>query len=94
MCLGGTVGELKHRMSAMEFSRWVDYFNKYGRVNPVRTSDFGPAMLAWRIDRALGGDSDIKDYMLYGKGEEEVTPDQLATVEDILKEFGGVKRGI
>jgi hypothetical protein len=95
MVLGGTVGELKHRMSAGEFGRWVEYFNKYGRVNPIRMFDFGPALLAWRIDSALGGKSEIKHYMPYGMQDEAIQPDELGSISDIIKEFGGVKpRGI
>lgn len=87
--LGGTVAELKHRMSAAEFDRWCKYFVKHGRLGPVRMFDFGPALMCWKIDQALGGKSEIKDYLPFQDKE----PEKEATVQDLLKEFG-VKRGI
>jgi hypothetical protein len=88
MHLGGTVGELKHRMSAKEFGDWIDYFNRIGRCGPVRMFDAPAALLAWKVDNVMGGKTEIKDYLPFHK-----EPDQVASVEDIFKEFGGVKRG-
>jgi hypothetical protein len=85
---GGTVGRLKHEMSSKEFSDWVRYFNKHGRCTPVRMYDFGPALIAWKIDHALGGKTRISDYLPYAKEQESV-----ATVDDIAKAFGAVRRG-
>lgn len=89
MSLGGTVGKLKHRMSYPEFYRWCDYFTKHGRCTPTRMYDRGFALLAWRIDMALHVDQpDMTNYLPYYK-----QPDKEATLSDIVKELGGVKRG-
>lgn len=83
--LGGTVGELKHRMSAAEFSRRIVYFNKHGRFTPARMFDAGPALVTWRLDAAYGGKSKQSDWL--PKFE-----DQEATAEDVMKAFGGVMK--
>ena len=75
-------------MSAAEFGRWCDYFNKYGRVTPSRMFDSGPALLAWKVDHVMGGKTQIKDYLPFFKEEQE----RVASVDDIFKAFGGVKR--
>jgi hypothetical protein len=72
-------------MSAAEFGRHIDYFNKYGRLTPVRMYDAGPALITWRIDRAYGGKTIQKDWL------PNFEPDKVATVEDVIKEFGGVR---
>jgi hypothetical protein len=74
-------------MSAAEFGRWCEYFNKYGRVTPVRMFDSGPALLAWKVDHVMGGKTEIRDYLPFQTEHERV-----ATVEDVFAEFGGVKR--
>lgn len=81
--LGGTVGELKHRMSAAEFSRHISYFNKHGRFTPRRMFDEGPALITWRVDAALGGKSKQQDWLPKFEDED-------ATAEDVMKAFGGV----
>lgn len=73
-------------MSFAEFGRHIDYFNKYGRMTPVRMFDYGSALLAWKLDMHTGSKTSIEDYLRFGK-----IPDREATVEDVLKEFGGVR---
>ena len=74
-------------MSFAEFGRHIDYFNKYGRITPVRKYDFGSALLAWKIDQHTGSKTEITDYLRFGK-----IPEQEASVDDVLKAFGGVPR--
>lgn len=89
MHLGGTVGELKHRMSYAEFIRWCKFFEKSGRCGPVRMFDRGFALLAWKIDHALGGNSEMTNYLPFYK-----EPDLDVPVEQAIKMFGGeLKRG-
>lgn len=75
-------------MSAAEFSRWCDYFNKFGRLTPVRMFDYGAALLATRVDSAMGKRSAVRDYLLFVGGEPEE-----ASASDVMKELWGVKRG-
>jgi hypothetical protein len=75
-------------MSAAEFGqRWLPFFEKHGRCSLARMFDFGPALIAWKIDHAIGGATDITDYMPHYKAQE-----QEASVADIFKAFGGVKQ--
>lgn len=74
-------------MSFAEFGRHIDYFNKYGRMTPVRMFDFGSALLAWKVDHAMGNKTDIEDYLRFGK-----VPDGEASVDDVFKALGGVPR--
>lgn len=77
-------------MSYAEFGRWIDYFNKNGRCGPRRMFDAGPALLAWKIDHLMGGSTTTIDDYLPKYGQNEVEAD--ATVADIFREFGGVKK--
>lgn len=85
---GATVKELKRRMTHKEWMEWLDYFSRVGRLDPVRLYDRGPALLAWRMDAAMGGQTTIKNYLPFSS-----EPEGSANVNDIIKEFGGVKRG-
>lgn len=78
-------------MSAAEFGRWCEYFNKYGRFTPVRMYDYAPALLAAKIDHALGGKSQVRDYIHYGKPKEEEMGEDNPYA--ILRELWGVNRG-
>lgn len=75
-------------MSYAEFGRWIDYFNKNGRCGPRRMFDAGPALLAWKMDHLMGGSTTTIDDYLPKFSEVEAD----ATVADIFKEFGGVKK--
>lgn len=86
---GATVNELKRRMTHKEWMEWLDYFSRVGRLDPIRLYDRPPALLAWKMDTALGGTSTtLKTYLPFSSEVEEV-----ASVDAIIKEFGGVKRG-
>lgn len=64
--LGGTVGELKRRMSGVEFRGWLAYRDKWGPLNPVRLYD-RPAALQAHMTRVMNGDksSKMQDMMPY-----------------------------
>lgn len=73
-------------MTHREFMGWLEYFSRIGRVGPLRLYDRGPALIAWQIDRALGRSSQLTDYLPVIE-----TADVEASLEDVIKEFGGVK---
>jgi hypothetical protein len=73
-------------MSAAEFGRWIDYFNKYGRIGPTRMFDAGAALIAWKVDHVMGGKTLIKDYLPFYSD-----PEHIATVSEVMKAFGGTK---
>lgn len=68
---------------------WLEYFTRVGRLDPVRLYDRGSAMLASKIDAAVGVKSELKDYLPHFK-----EPDIDVPVSEAIKLFGGeVKRG-
>lgn len=63
--LGGTVGELKHRMSGMEFRGWLAYRAKWGPMDLVRRYDRPAALGAHVATVAAGGKGKMQDMMPY-----------------------------
>lgn len=61
-------------------------------MHPVRKYDSGPAIVAAMINNAHGGKAKPRDFMPYGKQQEdlEVTGDQLI---ELLASAKGVKVG-
>ncbi len=89
MRLGGTVSELKYRMSSAEFSRWIDYRNRHGAMDDKRTFDRPAALVAAVVARSLGGKAEMEDFMPY----KQVTDEQVITKpEELASIFGGLKR--
>ena len=89
MRLGGTVAELKNRMSAAEFWRWLKYRNTYGAMHDGRTVDRPAALIASVLAQVHGGKAQLEDFMPHRKEVEEPVisdPKQLASI------FGGLKR--
>lgn len=85
MHLGGTIGRLKSTMGWVEFGKWIEYFNKYGRCGPVRMFDAGAALIAWKVDHIMGGKTTVSDYI---PKYEQVNTE--ASVQDVVKELGGM----
>jgi hypothetical protein len=93
MLLGGTVGKNKNEMSLKEYTEWCEYFRRVGRCGPVRIYDMPAARIQWTIDHALGAETSIKDYLpQWSVTSEEDDDEGLASVQDIFREFGGVKK--
>lgn len=89
MIQGCSIVELQAKITISEFRVWLAYRKKYGPMNPVRTYDAGPAIIASLISQAHGGKATPKDFMPYGHTEEEEM-----SVDDLMKAFrGGVKIG-
>lgn len=88
--LGGTVSELKHRMSAAEFSRWIGYRNRHGAMDDLRTVDRPAALLATVVARSFGGKAEMEDFMPYKRTETESVSERP---EELVSVFGGLKKG-
>lgn len=88
--LGGTVSELKHRMSAAEFSRWIAYRNRFGAMDDRRMVDRPAALVAAVVARSFGGKAEIEDFMPYKKPAED---QPISRPEELLSVFGGLKQG-
>lgn len=85
--LGGTVSELKHRMSSAEFSRWIKYRNRHGAMDDRRTVDRPAALISSVIARIHGGKAEVEDFMPKQEEQEPVISDprQLAAIFGKLK---------
>lgn len=89
MRLGGTVAELKHRMSWAEFGRWIKYRNRHGAMDDKRMFDRPAAVIASTIAQVNGGKAKEEDFMPKFKEEDEV----ISRPEELLSVFGGLKPG-
>ena len=89
MMTGRTIAELQAQITMSEVEVWLAYRRKYGPMNPNRTFDAGPAIIASLISKAHGGKAVPADFMpYYPKEEKEVT------LNDLVQSFGsGVKIG-
>lgn len=68
-------------MTLQEVKIWGAYRYKYGPLNPVRKYDQPSALVAAQVNNAHGGKAKPKDFMPYGKEEEEeieVSGDEFA----------------
>ena len=74
-------------MSHKEWMDWLDYFNRNGRLDPIRMYDRGYALLSSIVNKALGGKGELEDFLPY-----KPTPKEL-NLDDFVKAFGMVKNG-
>lgn len=63
--LGGTVGDLKRRMSNVEFRGWIAYRDKWGPLSVVRRYDRPAALVAHLVSASNGGKGKMRDMMPY-----------------------------
>jgi hypothetical protein len=87
--LGGTVSDLKHRMSNAEFGRWINYRNRHGAMDDKRTSDRPAAVIASTIAQVFGGKATSEDFMPYKRKDDELP----SRPEELMSVFGGLKPG-
>jgi len=80
-----TVGELEMRMSAREFSEWIELL----RVDPwgPYRSDLQHALTAWSPIAAAGGKAKVEDFLPSDRSEDWRTQ-QTASIDDLLRETG------
>ena len=60
---GRSVAEAKERLSHIEALKWQAYIEKRGTLDLGLRLEAGFAMLAWQINRALGGKAEMNDFM-------------------------------
>jgi hypothetical protein len=78
-------------MSHVEALDWSAYMRRRGPLNVGIRLELGFAMLALKIDHALGGKHVLKDFMPWGK--EPVEEDEgEATLEDFMSILKGAMR--
>jgi hypothetical protein len=74
-------------MSHKEWMDWLDYFERNGRLDPIRMYDRGSAQLCSIVTKALGGSGSVEDFLPY-----KPKP-KLDNLDDFVKAFGMVKNG-
>ena len=74
-------------MSHKEWIDWIEYFDRNGRLDPIRMYDRGSAQLCSIVARALGGTGNMEDFLPY-----KPKPKAL-NLDDVVKAFGMVKNG-
>ena len=75
MTLGGTVQELKQRMTYREALQWFAYRAKHGGIGEARTA-YLLACLATMTNNAAGGKAELHDF-LPGLPRRDVSPDEF-----------------
>lgn len=75
---GRTVAEAKASISISEMLAWQAYRERYGTLHLGMRLEEGFALLAWIINRSLGGNAEITTYMPHAKDDE-------ATLEDVMQ---------
>lgn len=84
---GRTIAEAKRNISYEEWLIWRAYIKKHGLpALGSEATERAFALLTWRVDRAAGGKSELKDW-LPKQPEEE----RFATPQDILMILAGKK---
>jgi hypothetical protein len=81
---GCTVDELKERMSYAEALDWQSYIERRGNLNIGMRLEAGFALIAMVINRALGGNASLTDFMPHYEQPE-------ATIEDVMSMLAGKK---
>jgi hypothetical protein len=76
-------------MTHREWIEWIEYFNRNGRLDPIRMYDRGSAQLCSIVANALGGSGTVEDFLPYKPQREN----PLASLDDVVKAFGMVKNG-
>jgi hypothetical protein len=59
---GCSVEEAKERLSHEETLKWQAYMEKRGPLDLGLRMEMGFALIAWMINRALGGKAEIEDF--------------------------------
>lgn len=81
---GRTVAEAKDRLSHAEALDWADYVERRGTLNLGLRLEAGFALIAWTINRALGGKAEMHDFMPHFDEPE-------ADLSDVMKILSGGK---
>jgi len=76
-------------MSYAEAQEWAAYAQRRGTFNLGVRMELGFAMLALKIDRALGGKAQLEDFMPWTRHEEE---EREATLDDVMGILMGARR--
>lgn len=79
---GVSVEEAKQRITYAEALKWAAYRERFGPLNLGMRLEAGFALIAWQINRAIGGSAEMSDFMPHFDGGE-------LTIEDAMKILTG-----
>ena len=82
---GRTVAEAKENLQFAEFMDWLRYRQMRGSFNIGTRLESGFALLAWIINRALGGKAEQHYFMPHAGPTEQ----QSATLGDVMAILSG-----
>lgn len=75
---GWTIEEAKERMSYAEAQMWMDYMSRKGPLDLGERMEWGFALIATMINRALKGKAEIQDFMPFSKPKSQgASPEQV-----------------
>lgn len=81
---GCSVAEAKESLSHEEVLKWQGYRERRGTLNLGLRVEVGFALIAYSINRALGGKANMDDFMPH-------MAEQEATISDIMNMLAGSK---
>jgi len=68
MAFGRLPSEVRERITAWDFQKYLDYRDKYGPLSPVRMYDRGPAVVSSTLMRVNGNaNSKATDFLPHGQ---------------------------
>jgi len=70
-------------MTMDEAAAWASYRERRGPLSTTRKLEWGFALLAMQINRALGGDQEMTDFMPYHHDD-----DQSISLEQAMENWG------
>ena len=79
---GRSVAEAKERLSHIESLKWMAYIEKRGSLNLGLRVEAGFALIAYTINRALGGKAEMQDFLPHFDEPE-------ATLSDVMNMLTG-----
>lgn len=80
MTLGGTIEEIKGRMSYAEAQQWFAYRHKHGGIGEARTAHL-LGIVALMINNSHGGKATLHDFL---PGIPEPEPVEIADAEQMM----------
>jgi hypothetical protein len=83
---GRTIREAKERMTYAEALDWMEYIRRRGSLNVGLRVEASAAVLATQINRALGGNAEMTDFMPHWDEP------QAQSIDDLAKIFGALAR--
>lgn len=82
MAIGGTVSEIKRRMTYREFLMWDAYRQKRGTFNEGMRMEYLMARISFQLHKANGGTAEFEEFLRHHE------PDAVTDVNELAKLMG------